>query len=761
MHISLRSLAIMAGLMVSFAAFAQPIPHPNNGRVFEEAFVPRVYMTLPADTMAWILQNVTSDREWHAQFVHVHNGQADTMHDVGFRLRGNTSRYSGKKSFKVSFNSFTPGTRWEGLKELNLNGEHNDPSMNRARIGWHLLSDLGLSASRTSHVRLYINGDYYGLYANVEHINDDFVERRYGGKAGNLYKCLWPATLEYLSNDPNDYKFTSSGRRAYELKTNEAADDYSDLAHFIQVLNQTPLADLPCALEDVFDVNEYLYTLAVEISIGHWDNHANNKNNFYLYHSPVDGLMHYIAYDLDNTLGVDWINQDWTSKNIHAWGDQNNNYPMYHRITSVPEYKLRLQVFLEEVNAQISSNAFVNRSLGYRNQMLGYVAADPAYPLDYGYDSTDFYEAWHVAAGGHVKKGIFPFINQRVGHTQNQWLAGNAKPILWRPRLMGASNQAPVKVSVVVMDEGTPTSVLLQYRPAGSTVWTSTDLYDDGLHGDGAAGDRTYGSQFSVSTSVTEVEYRFVAQDAQGLLGTWPCTYTTHALHPFPAIVINEAQSANQNTVYDQNGDDSDWLELYNLGASSAPLVGLTLTDDPSNPGAFRFKSGSIGGNAHAMVWASGDTSQYLDHASFKLSSGGEFLGLYFLDNQGSYHLLDEVQIPALAPDHSYGRLTDGHAQWVVFSEHPTPLMSNAGSLKTEDKTAMAWMAAPNPFRAGTWIQSPENTPAQVEITNALGQVVQKFQGEGPFYWAGDTPGIYWLRITTASGVQVLPVVQE
>jgi len=87
--------------------------------------------------------------------------------------------------------------------------------------------------------------------------------------------------------------------------------------------------------------------------------------------------------------------------------------------------------------------------------------------------------------------------------------------------------------------------------------------------------------------------------------------------------------------------------------------------------------------------------------------------------------------------------------------------MPNAGSLKTEDKTAMAWMAAPNPFRAGTWIQSPENTPAQVEITNALGQVVQQFQGEGPFYWAGDTPGLYWLRITSASGVQVLPVVQE
>ena len=752
MHISLRSLAMMAGLMVSFAAFAQPIPHPNNGRAFEEAFVPRVYMTLPADTMAWILQNVTSDREWHAQFVHVHNGQADTMHDVGFRLRGNTSRYSGKKSFKVSFNSFTPGTRWEGLKELNLNGEHNDPSMNRARIGWHLLSDLGLSASRTSHVRLYINGDYYGLYANVEHINDDFVERRYGGKAGNLYKCLWPATLEYLSNDPNDYKFTSSGRRAYELKTNEAADDYSDLAHFIQVLNQTPLADLPCALEDVFDVNEYLYTLAVEISIGHWDDHANNKNNFYLYQSPTDGLMHFITYDLDNTFGVDWFNQDWTAKNIHAWGDQNNNYPLYTRITSVPEYQLRLQLFLAEVNAQMASNAFIARSLGYRDQLYSYVGSDPAYPLDYGYDSTDFYDAWHYPSGGHVKKGIFPFINQRVSNTQNQFISGNADPVLWRPRLVGASNQGPIHATVVLLDESTPTSVLVQYRESGSTVWTSVDLYDDGLHGDGAAGDRTYGNSFSVSGSVNQIDYRFAAQDVQGQLGQWPCTYATHSLHPFPAIVLNEAQSANQNTVYDQNGDDSDWLELYNLSSSSTSLVGLTLSDDPTQAGAFRFKSGSIAGNGHQVVWSSDDSTQYANHAAFKLSSGGDWLGLYFRDSAGTYHLLDEVQIPALAPDQSYGRFTDGHPQWVVFDQHPTPYVANAGALSQPEDLATDFYASPNPFVGGTWISGEtQDFPSllSLRIVNAQGQLVHSEQGvEWPYFWAGTaTPGLYWIQV--------------
>ena len=754
---------MVALLLATTSLLAQPIPHPSNGRAFEESIVPRVYVTIPADTLNWILQNVTSDKEWHADFVHMHYGQADSVQNVGFRLRGNTSRYSGKKSFKISFNSFSPGGRWEGLKELNLNGEHNDPSMSRARMGWHLLGDLGLSASRTSHVRLYINGDYYGLYANVEHINDDFVERRYGSKAGNLYKCLWPATLQYLSNNPNDYKFTSGGRRAYELKTNKTADDYSDLANFIQVLNQTPIADLPCALEAVFDVNEYLYTLAVEMSIGHWDDHANNKNNFYLYQSPSDGLMHFITYDLDNTFGVDWFNVDWTAKNIHAWGDQNNNYPLYARVTSVPEYQLRLQLFLAEINAHMSSNAYVARSLGYRDQLIGYVGPDPAYPLDYGYDSTNLYTAWHSAAGGHVKTGIFPFINQRVSNTQNQFISGNADPVLWRPRLLGASNQGPIHATLVVYDESVPTSVILQYRESGTTVWTAVDLYDDGMHGDGAAGDRTYGNSFSVSGSVTQLDYRFAAQDVQGQIGQWPCTYAAHSLHPFPAIVINEAQSANQNTIYDQNGDDPDWLELYNPASSTTPLLGLYLSDDPSDPDAFHFKGGGIPGQGHTLVWASDDSSVFDNHAPFKLSSGGDWLGLFFKDSTGTFHLLDEVQIPALAADQSYGRITDGHPQWVIFDQHPTPWQPNAGALERPMAAVNELHAFPNPFREGVWIEyaSPLEEAVHLRIVSALGQTV--FEGDQalPYRWEGAGPGLYYIEVYSGNKLlETLSVIQ-
>ena len=52
-----------------------------------------------------------------------------------------------------------------------------------------------------------------------------------------------------------------------ELKTNTDEDDYTDLAHFIDILNNTPAADLPCALEEVFNVADYLKVQALDVAV--------------------------------------------------------------------------------------------------------------------------------------------------------------------------------------------------------------------------------------------------------------------------------------------------------------------------------------------------------------------------------------------------------------------------------------------------------------------------------------------------------------
>ncbi|MDO7661065.1 MAG: CotH kinase family protein, partial [Schleiferiaceae bacterium] len=198
-------------LLTSLWVFAQPTSFPPRDDIYYDASVPRIDISIRQSSLDSLMLYVTSDVEFDVDFVFTGNGIVDSMSRVGFRLRGNTSRYAQKKSYKVAFNSFTGGQRWQGVKKLNLNGEHNDPSMSRARLSWGILENIGLPAARVNHVRLYINGVYKGLYANTEHINDDYVEKRFDGKAGNLYKCLWPATLSYRGSTGNDYKHMDNG----------------------------------------------------------------------------------------------------------------------------------------------------------------------------------------------------------------------------------------------------------------------------------------------------------------------------------------------------------------------------------------------------------------------------------------------------------------------------------------------------------------------------------------------------------------------
>jgi spore coat protein CotH len=302
----MKSRLIFLILFISSTLLAQN-PFPEDGPVFKDDVVPKIEIIIPEDSLNIMLApgNEESNYHWHATFKFDNGEISETVENIGFRLRGNTSRFAAKKSVKVSFNTYEPGRKWYGLEKLNINGEHNDPSVSRSKICWDMLREMGVPASRSNHVELYINGNYVGLFINVEHIDEEFVQLRFGNNDGNLYKCLYPADLNYKGDDPDLYKEEFWGRRAYDLRTNVEQDDYTDIAHFIDVLNNTPIADLPCELEKVFNVNTYLKVIAFDILSGNWDGPIYNQNNFYLYKNEATGKFEYIPYDLDNTIGID------------------------------------------------------------------------------------------------------------------------------------------------------------------------------------------------------------------------------------------------------------------------------------------------------------------------------------------------------------------------------------------------------------------------------------------------------------------------
>lgn len=245
---------------------------PDFGPVFPQEEVTSIYITIDADSLQWMIANLENEHEFPATFVFESQSMTDTVTNIGFRLRGNTSLNAAKKSFKISFNTFVTGADWQGLEKLNLLATVNDPSLVRSKLSHDLFRSFGIAAARTSYTRLYINNEYRGVYLNVEQIDEQMAATYFDGQGdGNLYKCTYPADLNFISNNPDDYKFAFWGTRHYELKTNDYLDDYSDLASFISTLNNTPASILACALPLEFHVSEYLKIAAIDILLGNWD----------------------------------------------------------------------------------------------------------------------------------------------------------------------------------------------------------------------------------------------------------------------------------------------------------------------------------------------------------------------------------------------------------------------------------------------------------------------------------------------------------
>lgn len=59
-------------------------------------------------------------------------------------------------------------------------------------------------------------------------------------------------------------------------------------------------------------------------------------------------------------------------------------------------------------------------------------------------------------------------------------------------------------------------------------------------------------------------------------------------------VVINEVMTSNKSTLFDSEGNSSDWIELFNSGNGPVNLEGFGLSDDPSEPGKWVFPNISI-----------------------------------------------------------------------------------------------------------------------------------------------------------------------
>ncbi len=218
-------------------------------------------------------------------------------------------------------------------------------------------------------------------------------------------------------------------------------------------------------------------------------------------------------------------------------------------------------------------------------------------------------------------------------------------------------------------------------------------------------------------------------------------------------VRINEWMAGNSRSYADPvDRQFEDWFELYNSSNQPVDLSGYYLTDTLTNATKFRIPPGYVvPANGYLIVWADEETNQNTAtnaqlHVNFKLSAGGEELGLFGADGAK----IDGFAFGPQTDDISEGRFPDGGAapffkmpQFtpgapnLIPSGNQPPSLTGVESAIIPEGAAYTFTAVGTDADAGqTLTYSLTAAPSGAQIDAATGQFTwtpSESQGPGNF----------------------------
>jgi spore coat protein CotH len=209
------------------------------------------------------------------------------------RLKGEGSfrPLSEKSAWKLKLDEFVPGQALLGLKRLTFNNMVEDPSFLAERLAYHVYRALGLPAPRCNSAVVLVNGENYGVYANIEAEDKPFLRRWFSDDGGNLY-------------EEGQSDFVTGAETTFALQTNEDENDRSDLVALISAVQRVGEGAAWSELAAVLDTEHFLRFTAAEAAVNQWDMYAYTRfypNNFRLYSDPVLGFT-FLPWGMDMSM---------------------------------------------------------------------------------------------------------------------------------------------------------------------------------------------------------------------------------------------------------------------------------------------------------------------------------------------------------------------------------------------------------------------------------------------------------------------------
>jgi hypothetical protein len=331
--------------------------------------------------------------DWEAELVAFNNTDVDVparvtvdgkvYPGVGIHFRGNSSFGVGngyKRSLNLSFDFVDEDQNILGYRTLNFLNANEDPTMMRTVLSMHIARQY-VPAPRANFVRVVINGENWGVYANAQQFNKEWANDNFKTTRGARWKVPQGGGggiggFRYMGDDAAAY------RNTFEIKSKDDAASWNALINLARVLDTTPVAQLEAALAPILDIDGYLKFLALDNVMASGDGFYSRTADYSLY-LDTNGRFHFTFHDANEMFsagggrggggfgGSGGVRLD----PLVSAGDANK--PIISRVLAVPALRAKYIAYVREIaQKSLDWNALSPVVKQYRDLIAADVARD-------------------------------------------------------------------------------------------------------------------------------------------------------------------------------------------------------------------------------------------------------------------------------------------------------------------------------------------------------------------------------------------------
>lgn len=387
----------------------------------------------PATLRTFFLEFENPD--WEAEMVAFNNTDVDVpatvtvdgrvYRDVGVHFRGNSSFSVGdgyKRSLNLSFGFVHEDQAVGGYRTLNFLNANTDPTLMRTVLSMHIARQY-IPAPKANFVRVVINGENWGVYANVQQFNKEFVNDNFKTTKGTRWKIPQGGGggvggFAYQGDDVGRYN------RAFQIKSKDEPEAWNALIDLAKTLENTPSQELEAALKSRLDIDGFLRFLALDNAMANGDGFYARAADYSLYRHP-DGRFHFVFHDANEMFssgGGGGRGGGGGGVQLNPLVAQNDaNKPIISKVLAVPALRARYLGFLREIADKSMDWSAIGPVVAQYRELIG---ADVARDTRKLYSTEEFIFGTSDEPAGGTLRG---FLEQRRAFLLN-WLAQNAAP---------------------------------------------------------------------------------------------------------------------------------------------------------------------------------------------------------------------------------------------------------------------------------------------------------------------------------------------